>query len=213
MLERAAPSSRLQRTAFMQCRGSCSTPIIGAWASFMGLNTGPICFPRRVGQERALELTQSCKLIGTKAAREMGFLDDAFGADAETFEAELKERAQRLAQDPELRSMLRKKHESRLDDESVKPLASYRAEELDRMKVNFFGPDPAYHEARRRFVFKGNPPPLQNHAPVSAQIRVPQAVNAKGVAGPGPKDVSSSGPSRGANGFTHARRLEPGQRG
>ena len=26
------------------------------------------------------------------------------------------------------------------------------------MRVNFFGPDPAYHEARQRFVFKGNPP-------------------------------------------------------
>ena len=45
--------------------------------------------------------------------------------------------------------MLRRKHERRLDDESVKPLASYRAEELARMWVNFFGPDPAYHEARR----------------------------------------------------------------
>jgi len=50
--------------------------------------------------------------------------------------------------------MLRKKHDSRLDDANIKPLASYRAEELDRMKVNFFGPGPAYHEARRRFVFK-----------------------------------------------------------
>ena len=26
------------------------------------------------------------------------------------------------------------------------------------MQVNFFGPDPAFHEARRHFVFKGNPP-------------------------------------------------------
>jgi hypothetical protein len=108
--------------------------------------------------------------------------------------------------------MLRNKHESRLDDESIKPLASYRAEELDRMKVNFFGPDPAYHEARRRFVFKGNPPPLQNHAPVSARIRAPQVLNAKGVTRPIPEDVSSFGPSRGANGFAHAPRLEPSQR-
>ena len=37
--------------------------------------------PRRVGQRRALELTLSCKPIGTRAAREMGFLDDAFGED------------------------------------------------------------------------------------------------------------------------------------
>jgi putative two-component system hydrogenase maturation factor HypX/HoxX len=111
--------------------------------------------PRRVGQARAMQLTQACQPLGAWAARGMGFLDDAFGEDAKAFEAELRARATRLAQDPEFRAMLRKKHESRLDDECVKPLASYRAEELERMKVNFLGPDPAYHEARRRFVFKG----------------------------------------------------------
>ena len=64
--------------------------------------------------------------------------------------------------------MLRKKQERRLDDESVKPLANYRATELERMQVNFFGPDPAYHEARRRFVFKGNPPPQGSRGPIRA---------------------------------------------
>ena len=122
--------------------------------------------PRLVGQTRALELTLSCKPIGTRTAQEIGFLDDAFGTDAVAFVAELKERAKHLARDPEFRVMLRRKHERRLDDESVKPLASYRAEELERMWVNFFGPDPAYHEARRRFVFKGNPPPQGSHAPI-----------------------------------------------
>ena len=61
----------------------------------------------------------------------------------------------RLAQDREFRGMFRENHESRLDDEYYKPLAAYRAEELNRMSVNFFGPNHAYHEARRRFVFKG----------------------------------------------------------
>jgi putative two-component system hydrogenase maturation factor HypX/HoxX len=111
--------------------------------------------PRWVGQKRALELTERCQPIGAQAAREIGFLDDAFGNDAESFEIELKEQAARLAQDRVFRGMLRKKHESRLDDEYYKPLASYRAEELDRMGTNFFGPDRAYHEASRRFVFKG----------------------------------------------------------
>src|ERR1019366_6866995 len=105
------------------------------------------------------ELTLSCLPMGTRAAREMGFLDDAFGEDAGAFVAELRERATRIAKNPEFRLMLRQKHERRLDDEHVKPLASYRAEELAQMRVNFFGLDPAYHEARRRFVFKGNPPP------------------------------------------------------
>ena len=49
--------------------------------------------------------------------------------------------------------MLRQKHERRLDDEAFKPLASYRAEELEKMRRNFFGADPAYHEARRRSTF------------------------------------------------------------
>jgi putative two-component system hydrogenase maturation factor HypX/HoxX len=57
-----------------------------------------------------------------------------------------------------------------MDDESAKPLASYRAEELQRMWVNFFGPDPAYHEARRRFVFKGNAPPRPNKSTVEVEV-------------------------------------------
>ena len=124
--------------------------------------------PRRVGQRRALELTTSCRPIGTRVAREIGYLDDAFGEDTGAFEAELRERARRLARDLEFRLRLRTKHERRLDDEFVKPLASYRAKELERMRVNFFGPDLAYHEARRRFVFKGNPPPQGTRAPIRA---------------------------------------------
>ncbi len=126
--------------------------------------------PRRVGQRQALELTLSCKPIGTGAAWEMGFLDDAFGEDTEAFEAELRERARHLARDPEFRLMLRKKHERRIDDEHIKPLASYRAEELERMRINFFGPDPAYHEARRCFVFKENPAPQESRAPIQPMV-------------------------------------------
>jgi putative two-component system protein, hydrogenase maturation factor HypX/HoxX len=138
--------------------------------------------PRRVGQRRALELTHSCRPIGTRAAREMGFLDDAFGEDTGAFEAELRERARRLARDPEFRVMLRKKHERRLDDESVKPLASYRAKELERMQVNFFGPDLAYHEARRRFVFKGKPPPQGSRAPIRTAGEATSWVLSQGAA-------------------------------
>jgi hypothetical protein len=88
----------------------------------------------------------------------------------EAFFKELRERATRLARQPEHRLNLRRKHERRVDDESAKPLASYRAEELQRMWVNFFGPDPAYHEARRRFVFKGNAPPRPNNSTVEVEV-------------------------------------------
>jgi putative two-component system hydrogenase maturation factor HypX/HoxX len=106
----------------------------------------------------------------------MGFLDDAFGNDAKTFEVELRERAARLAQDPELRGMLQKKHKSRLDDEYFKPLASYRTEELDRMAVNFFGPNGAYHEARRRFVFKGKTRAQESRPSVPGKLEEPQTI-------------------------------------
>jgi hypothetical protein len=82
----------------------------------------------------------------------------------------------RLAQDREFRGMLRKKHESRLDDECLKPLAAYRAEELDRMRVNFFGPNRAYHEARRRFVFKGKAPPRETRLSPPGRLNDLQAV-------------------------------------
>jgi hypothetical protein len=82
----------------------------------------------------------------------MGFLDDAFGEDTEAFEAELRERARHLARDPEFRLMLREKHETRLDDEY------------------------------RRFVFKGNPPPRRNQAPIEAAFDVSSWVLSKGGA-------------------------------
>jgi putative two-component system hydrogenase maturation factor HypX/HoxX len=114
--------------------------------------------PKCVGQAKALELTQTCQPISAQKACEIGFLDDVFGEDVETFEKELRLRAIGLAQRPDYTALMLEKLQRRLQDESAKPLASYRAEELERMRVNFYGADRAYHEARRRFVFKGNPP-------------------------------------------------------
>lgn len=127
--------------------------------------------PRRVGREKALELTQSCQPLGTRKAQEIGFLDGVFGEDIETFEKELRRRAIGLVQDSEYRSNIAKKLKRRLEDELVKPLANYRAEELERMRVNFYGPNPAYHEARRRFVFKGSPPARLAAEPASLNRR------------------------------------------
>ena len=47
---------------------------------------------------------------------------------------------------------------ARLADERTKSLASYRQEELAKMRVNFFGADQAYHQARQAFVFNGKVP-------------------------------------------------------
>ncbi len=121
--------------------------------------------PRRVGHAQAFELTSSCRPIGTEEAQRIGFLDEVLGDDPESFEAELRGRARLLARDPKFDATIRGKREKRLKHELVKPLASYRAEELARMRVNFFGPDPAYHVARRNFVYKGSPPPRVGRRP------------------------------------------------
>ena len=59
-----------------------------------------------------------------------------------------------LAKDPDFEAQIEAKRTRRAEDESIKPLETYRAEELDRMKLNFYGFDPSYHVARYNFVFR-----------------------------------------------------------
>lgn len=144
--------------------------------------------PRRVGRAKALELTESCQPLGAQTARDIGFLDAVFGEDIETFENELRLRATELAQGPEYRAAIVEKVQRRLEDEFAKPLATYRAEELERMRINFFGPDPAYHEARRHFVFKGNLPTTKTIPLIRGEQKEPGA--ATGAASYGPESPS-----------------------
>jgi putative two-component system hydrogenase maturation factor HypX/HoxX len=110
--------------------------------------------PRRVGAQKAIELTEACQPIGTAEAKRIGFIDGAFGDDRSEFEHELEARAHALADRADFGNLLAWKQRIREADELAKPLAHYRAEELTRMWDNFFGPDRTYHEARQRFVHK-----------------------------------------------------------
>jgi putative two-component system protein, hydrogenase maturation factor HypX/HoxX len=114
--------------------------------------------PRRVGKEKALALTEDCRPIGTGEAKSIGFIDDRFGESVSEFEEILMSRAQNLARQKNFWQLLREKHDKRLDDVKIKPLASYRAEELKIMHDNFYGSDPGYHIVRQKFVYKGRPP-------------------------------------------------------
>jgi len=114
--------------------------------------------PRRVGEEKAIALTSECRPLGTSEAKAIGFIDDCFGESVNEFEEILTNRALKLAQHEHFWQLLREKHDKRLRDDRVKPLANYRAEELKHMHKNFYGADPAYHIARQEFVYKGRPP-------------------------------------------------------
>jgi putative two-component system hydrogenase maturation factor HypX/HoxX len=114
--------------------------------------------PRRIGPEPTARLTGApFTPLSAKRATHIGLIDDAVGDTADAFRLHVDRFAAALAADPGLNRRLDAKRRRRDRDEHVKPLDTYRSEELTRCQECFFGADPSYHEARRRFVYKLGP--------------------------------------------------------
>jgi putative two-component system protein, hydrogenase maturation factor HypX/HoxX len=110
--------------------------------------------PRRVGQDKAVQIMQRRLPLGAAEAVALGFIDAHLDGDATGFAAEVHRRAGEMAAAPEYPSRLADKRRRRAQDEAEKPLSAYRAEELTHMRRNFYGFDPSYHVARYHFVHK-----------------------------------------------------------
>ncbi|MDH4286919.1 MAG: enoyl-CoA hydratase/isomerase family protein, partial [Gallionella sp.] len=110
--------------------------------------------PRRVGETRAAVLTQNRQPVGAAEAQEIGLIDCCFGTDRKDFLARIEKIAEELASSPDYLTLLGEKVARRERDEKAKPLEAYRAEELQHMKLNFYGFNPSYHVARYNFVYK-----------------------------------------------------------
>lgn len=110
--------------------------------------------PRRAGPDHAARITAQRLPMGVAEARALGLIDAAFARTPADFLREARHRAQQLAADPALPARLATKAARRAADETAKPLAAYRAAELERMRLNFYGFDPSYHVARSNFVRK-----------------------------------------------------------
>lgn len=110
--------------------------------------------PRRAGDERARAITENRLPIGAREAVALGLVDECFGADVAGFAAGVRSRAEALARGADFPERIAEKAQRRTRDEAAKPLADYRAAELERMKLNFYGFDPSYHVARYHFVHK-----------------------------------------------------------
>jgi putative two-component system hydrogenase maturation factor HypX/HoxX len=110
--------------------------------------------PRRVAAASAAAVMDNRLPLSARQAAALGLVDAQFGASPQAFRAEVAVRAHELAGDPGWARLVAAKRARRAADEAAKPLASYRAEELERMKLNFFGFDPSYHVARYNFVHK-----------------------------------------------------------
>ena len=93
--------------------------------------------------------------LGTPEARSIGLIDDHAGPDAGEIS-----RARRIpcgrigGSESRFAQSLAEKRRRRASDEQRRSLADYRAEELARMRLNFYGFDPSYHIARHRFVYR-----------------------------------------------------------
>ncbi len=117
--------------------------------------------PRRVGPGRALELTEIPLPIGMKKAMAIGMIDEILPDDYTEFQQQLRGKAEALANSPDYETLLAQKRKRRASDDASKPLAAYRAAELQHMRMNFYGKfyggDISYHEARYNFVHKVRP--------------------------------------------------------
>ncbi|MGB8433902.1 MAG: enoyl-CoA hydratase-related protein, partial [Burkholderiales bacterium] len=133
-------------------RGVILNPHYKGMGNLYGSEYWTYLLPRRVGAERARELTQRRLPIGAPQAAALGLIDECFGANASQFAAEVRERARALVNG--IGARLDEKRARRTRDEHAKPLAQYRAEELERMQLNFYGFDPSYHVARYHFVHR-----------------------------------------------------------
>jgi putative two-component system hydrogenase maturation factor HypX/HoxX len=134
--------------------GVVLNPHYKAMGNLYGSEYWTYLLPRRVGVERARSIVEGRLPIGARQALAMGLIDDCFEHSVRAFRAATARRARLLADAQRHAELLSRKNARRIADERVKPLADYRREELERMKLNFFGFDSSYHVARYNFVFK-----------------------------------------------------------
>jgi len=108
--------------------------------------------PRRIGPNRVEAVMASRLPMGAAAAQRLGLADAVLPNTRPVFRAAVRDHAERLAADPAFESLLAEKRTRRAREETEKPLEAYRSEELERMRLAFYGFDPSYHVARWRFI-------------------------------------------------------------
>ncbi|MBS1158432.1 MAG: Enoyl-CoA hydratase/isomerase:Formyl transferase, N-terminal:Formyl transferase, C-terminal [Proteobacteria bacterium] len=106
--------------------------------------------PPRVGVDGARAIMRHRLPMTAPEAVELGFYDACLPGPG--FAVDVARRAAELAAGPDFAARLAAKAAQRQADEAAKPLAVWRAEELQEMRRNFYGFDPSYHVARYHFV-------------------------------------------------------------
>jgi putative two-component system hydrogenase maturation factor HypX/HoxX len=138
-------------------RGVVLNPHYRNMGNLYGSEYWTYLLPRRIGVEAGERLMATRLPLGAEPAVRMRLCDALIDGDPEAFLATAIARAQELAADAGLAERLAAKASRRAEDEAGKPLAEYRGEELERMRLNFYGFDTSYHLARHDFITKVPP--------------------------------------------------------
>lgn len=132
-------------------RGVILNPHYKDMGNLYGSEYWSYLLPRYAGEESAARIAQARLPMGAEEAAELGLVDRVF--DDDDFLAEIGAQAEALAAE-DFDALLAQKIAQRRRDEAQKPLQRYREEELERMRLNFYGFDSSYHVARYNFVCK-----------------------------------------------------------
>ena len=112
--------------------------------------------PLRAGAAQAAALTrrvmQGRLPMSAHEAQSLGLVDAVLADDAAALRNTAQQAALTLAAAHDLAERVAAKQRRRADDESSRPLAAWRDDELRQMQRNFYGFDPSYHVARHHFV-------------------------------------------------------------
>ncbi len=108
--------------------------------------------PKRVGQQIALELVETCLPVNATKALELGLVDRLFDCDYDNFKHKIIAYLAPLLEMDAYQSAITHKQLVRLRDEAIKPLAEYREQELKKMEQCF--QSDKYHKLRHDFVYK-----------------------------------------------------------
>jgi putative two-component system protein, hydrogenase maturation factor HypX/HoxX len=136
------------------CEGVVLNPHYKDMGNLYGSEYWTYLLPRRAGAENARRVMQARLPMGAVEAHRLGLVDRMLPASARGDRAAIASTARTLAFDPCFDMLLADKRRQRETDEAQKPLEAYRAEELSRMRLNFYGFDPSYHIARYNFIHK-----------------------------------------------------------
>jgi putative two-component system hydrogenase maturation factor HypX/HoxX len=110
--------------------------------------------PKRVGWEKGRDIMERRMPISSREAESLGLIDGVFGKTPAEFRKKLKEKLESFVSTEEYAKLIEEKIRERNSREWLELIDRCRREELEHMKLNFYGFDTSYHIARYYFVHR-----------------------------------------------------------